>query len=69
MDEDVYLNNPFAQITREQAQQLLSKRFWNWQKIEEWIESLPQIQELKKQGHSSQSELNYQQEYDKIDEE
>jgi len=40
---------PMGQITQAQAKQLLSKRYWSWEKISSWIETLPQVQELRKQ--------------------
>jgi len=47
---------PMGQITQAQAKQLLAKRYWNWEKITAWVESLPQVQELKKQDKKSKDE-------------
>jgi len=47
---------PLGQITQTQARQLLAKRYWNWDKITAWVESLPQIQELKKSDKKTKDE-------------
>jgi len=47
---------PMGQITQAQAKQLLAKRYWNWEKITAWVESLPQVQELKKQDKKTKED-------------
>jgi hypothetical protein len=46
------------QITKEQAKQLLSKKYWNWDRIDQWVESLPQVQEYLKNKNNDNSNLN-----------
>jgi len=36
-------------ITPQQARQILSKKYWNYEKISAWVETLPQIQEKRRQ--------------------
>jgi len=45
-------------LTPQQIRQMLAKKYWNFEKIEQWVESLPQVQEmrrLEKQGEHSTS--------------
>lgn len=49
-DEEYESGYPMGQITQAQAKQLLSKRYWNYEKITQWVESLPQVQEIRKGG-------------------
>jgi len=56
-DEDEYESGyPMGQITQAQAKKLLAKRYWSWEKISAWVDTLPQVQELKKQEKKSKSE-------------
>lgn len=43
---------PMGQITQQQAKQLLAKRFWTYEKIGDWVESLPQMKELRRQENT-----------------
>jgi len=47
---------PMGQITQAQAKQLLAKKYWNWEKITAWVDSLPQVQEIKKQEKKQKDE-------------
>ena len=52
---------PMGQITMEQARNMMAKRYWNFERIDEWVESLPTTIEVRKTGGqlpSSQQQLS-----------
>lgn len=54
---DEYEAYPMGQITQAQARQLLARRYWNYEKIDQWVESLPQIQDMKKNKNGTASPM------------
>lgn len=45
--EDLFTTG--QQLTTSQTKQVLAKKYWNYDKISAWVESLPQVQEYRKQ--------------------
>ncbi len=41
-------SDPIGPINQEMVKAILARRYWNYEKICAWIETLPQIQELRK---------------------
>ena len=41
--------DPIGPIPPEVVKSILARRYWNYDKIGQWVESLPQVQELRRE--------------------